>query len=133
MFARYRYGLKQSWVLRFRFGGIFAHAPCWLCAGAMLALTSTITPTIAQKAYGPGVSDTEIKIGTTTPFSGPASPIRQEHIMNKATHLDMELPLLLPGISLKTSPDDHRPIKQMNLVQFDGERYVLFGNIISSE
>jgi branched-chain amino acid transport system substrate-binding protein len=46
---------------------------CLLCAGAMLALTSTITPTIAQKAYGPGVSDTEIKIGTTTPFSGPAS------------------------------------------------------------
>src|SRR5258706_12550557 len=46
---------------------------CILCAGAMLALTSTITPTIAQKAYGPGVSDTEIKIGTTTPFSGPAS------------------------------------------------------------
>jgi len=71
--ARYRYGLKQIAALRFRFGGMFARAPFWLCAGAMLALTSTITPTIAQKAYGPGVSDTEIKIGTTTPFSGPAS------------------------------------------------------------
>jgi len=59
--------------------------------------------------------------------------LTRENIMNKATHLDMELPLLLPGITLKTSPDDHRPIKQMNLVQFDGERYVLFGNIISSE
>ena len=59
--------------------------------------------------------------------------LTRENIMNQATHLDMELPLLLPGITLKTSPDDHRPIKQMNLVQFDGERYVLFGNIISSE
>src|SRR5436305_12263203 len=27
----------------------------------------------AQKQYGPGASDTEIKIGTTTPYSGPAS------------------------------------------------------------
>jgi branched-chain amino acid transport system substrate-binding protein len=69
--ARYRYGLTQAAALRFRFGGFFAHARGLLCAGAVLALT--ITPTIAQKAYGPGVSDTEIKIGTTTPFSGPAS------------------------------------------------------------
>jgi branched-chain amino acid transport system substrate-binding protein len=59
--------------------------------------------------------------------------LTRENIMKQATHLDMELPLLLPGISLKTSPDDHRPIKQMNLVRFDGERYVLFGDIISSE
>ena len=30
-------------------------------------------PALAQKQYGPGVTDTEIKIGTTTPYSGPAS------------------------------------------------------------
>jgi branched-chain amino acid transport system substrate-binding protein len=30
-------------------------------------------PALAQKQYGPGASDTEIKIGTTTPYSGPAS------------------------------------------------------------
>src|SRR6476646_10759532 len=71
--ARYRHGLKQIAAFRFRFGGIFTHAGGLLCAGALLALTSTITPAIAQKAYGPGVTDTEIKIGTTTPYSGPAS------------------------------------------------------------
>src|SRR6266404_293258 len=27
--ARYRYGLKQMGSLRFRFGGMLAHAPCW--------------------------------------------------------------------------------------------------------
>ena len=27
----------------------------------------------AEKQYGPGVSDTEIKIGQTIPYSGPAS------------------------------------------------------------
>ena len=40
---------------------------------AALALTFAATPGLAQKQYGPGVTDTEIKIGTTTPYSGPAS------------------------------------------------------------
>src|SRR6202008_2452282 len=29
--------------------------------------------TLAQKQYGPGVTDTEIKIGNIMPYSGPAS------------------------------------------------------------
>src|SRR6185312_6573223 len=37
-----------------------------------LALVAA-NPAFAQKKYGPGVTDKEIKIGTTTPFSGPAS------------------------------------------------------------
>src|SRR5260221_7119190 len=40
-------------------------------AALALALAATSAP--AQKRYGPGVTDTEIKIGTTTPYSGPAS------------------------------------------------------------
>src|SRR6516164_6084906 len=40
---------------------------------AALALALVTTPALAQKQYGPGVTDTEIKIGTTTPYSGPAS------------------------------------------------------------
>src|SRR5882724_5911190 len=31
------------------------------------------TPALAQKKYGPGASDTEVKIGNTNPYSGPAS------------------------------------------------------------
>jgi len=38
---------------------------------AGLAMTSA--PVFAQKAYGPGITDTEIKIGNTMPYSGPAS------------------------------------------------------------
>jgi branched-chain amino acid transport system substrate-binding protein len=33
----------------------------------------TNSPTFAQKAYSPGASDTEIKLGQSTPLSGPAS------------------------------------------------------------
>ena len=38
-----------------------------------LALTVLAAPAQAQKKYGPGASDTEIKIGQTMPYSGPAS------------------------------------------------------------
>ena len=58
--------------------------------------------------------------------------LTRENIMKQASHLDMELPLLLPGIRLKTTPTDLRPIKQMRLVRFNGERYVLFSDVIES-
>src|SRR5215813_929089 len=41
-------------------------------AVAALALVAANAAS-AQKKYGPGATDKEIKIGTTTPFSGPAS------------------------------------------------------------
>ncbi len=59
--------------------------------------------------------------------------LTRANIMKQASHLDMELPLLLPGIRLKTSPTDLRPIKQMRLVRFDGQRYVLFSDVLASE
>ncbi len=44
-----------------------------LAALAGLGLVLAATPAVAQKQYSPGASDAEIKIGTTTPYSGPAS------------------------------------------------------------
>ncbi|MDB5626443.1 MAG: branched-chain amino acid transporter substrate-binding protein [Tardiphaga sp.] len=42
-------------------------------AAATLAIAISTTAAVAQKKYGPGASDTEIKFGQTVPFSGPAS------------------------------------------------------------
>src|ERR1700751_3911794 len=44
-----------------------------LATGAALAVALAASPALAQKKYDPGASDTEIKIGQTNPFSGPAS------------------------------------------------------------
>jgi branched-chain amino acid transport system substrate-binding protein len=47
-------------------------------AAASSALASAALPARAAKQYGPGATDTEIKIGNTSPYSGPlsnASPI----------------------------------------------------------
>ncbi len=41
--------------------------------GALALAALLSSPAQGQKAYGPGVSDTEIKLGQSTPLSGPAS------------------------------------------------------------
>ena len=49
-----------------------------ILAAAPSALAAAALPARAAKKYGPGVTDTEIKIGNTGPYSGPlanASPI----------------------------------------------------------
>ena len=40
---------------------------------------------------------------------------------------------LLPGVTLTTSADDFQPIEQLQLMQFKGERWQLFGDVISGE
>src|SRR6266404_5937039 len=44
-----------------------------LVAGTAIVIALSASPAIAQKKYDTGASDTEIKIGQTVPFSGPAS------------------------------------------------------------
>ena len=44
-----------------------------LVTGSVLALALAAPQAYAQKKYDPGATDTEIKIGQTLPFSGPAS------------------------------------------------------------
>jgi hypothetical protein len=39
--------------------------------------------------------------------------------------------MLLPGISVSTSADDFAPIKQMQLMKFDGTTWEPFGEVIS--
>ena len=48
-------------------------AVCALGVALMAATLAVATPAEAQKNYGPGVSDAEIKIGNIMPYSGPAS------------------------------------------------------------
>jgi branched-chain amino acid transport system substrate-binding protein len=38
--------------------------------------------------------------------------------------------LLLPGIKINTSPTDYYPIKQVQLMKFDGKQWVRFGEVL---
>jgi ABC-type branched-subunit amino acid transport system substrate-binding protein len=56
--------------------------------------------------------------------------LTRENVMRQATHLQkVELDLLLPGITVDTSPDDYRPIEQFQMMRFTGERWDRFGAI----
>jgi branched-chain amino acid transport system substrate-binding protein len=57
--------------------------------------------------------------------------VSRENIMRQATNLDIALPMLQPGIRVKTGPDDYYPLKQMRLVKFDGSTWVPFGEAIA--
>jgi branched-chain amino acid transport system substrate-binding protein len=58
--------------------------------------------------------------------------LTRANVMKQAAHItDLELPILLPGIKLNTNPMNFYPIQQMQLGRFDGERWVVFGNIIN--
>jgi branched-chain amino acid transport system substrate-binding protein len=52
--------------------------------------------------------------------------------MKQAANLhDFTVPLLLPGVTINTSPTDFAPIKQVQMARFDGERWKLFGSILT--
>jgi branched-chain amino acid transport system substrate-binding protein len=59
------------------------------------------------------------------------SDLSRENIMRQATNLDIALPMLQPGIRVKTGPEDYYPLKQMRLVRFDGSGWTPFGDVIS--
>ena len=45
----------------------------------------------------------------------------------------VENPMLLPGITMTTGPNDFAPIEAMQLQRFNGETWELFGEIIHAE
>ena len=58
--------------------------------------------------------------------------LSRENIMRQATNLhELELPLLLPGIRVNTSPTDYRPVKQMRPMRFNGRNWELAGDLIA--
>jgi branched-chain amino acid transport system substrate-binding protein len=58
--------------------------------------------------------------------------LSRENIMSKALSIkDLQMPLLLPGVKINTSTTDYQPVKQMQMMRFDGTKWQLFGDVIS--
>jgi branched-chain amino acid transport system substrate-binding protein len=57
--------------------------------------------------------------------------LTRENIMKQAASLkDLKVGMLLPGIVINTSATDYYPVKQMQMMRFDGARWDLFGPVI---
>ncbi|OPY95168.1 branched-chain amino acid ABC transporter substrate-binding protein [Bradyrhizobium sacchari] len=53
-----------------------------------------------------------------------------ENILKQAFAIrDLELPMLLPGIKVNTSPTDHVPVDQMQFMRFNGRSWERFGEL----
>jgi ABC-type branched-subunit amino acid transport system substrate-binding protein len=55
--------------------------------------------------------------------------LTRENVMRQAANIDMNLPMLLPGVNVKTGPDDFYPIERGQLARWDGKTWVLQGKV----
>jgi len=78
--------------------------------------------------YGYAAAETMVQVLTQC-----GDDLSRENIMKQAASLkDYRNPILLPGIAINTGPRDFRPIKQMRLVQFDGNAWQPIGDVIDN-
>jgi branched-chain amino acid transport system substrate-binding protein len=60
--------------------------------------------------------------------------LTRSNIMKQATNIkDFVFDLALPGMTISSEPDDYRINKQFQMMRFDGQRWVLFGPILTDE
>jgi branched-chain amino acid transport system substrate-binding protein len=51
--------------------------------------------------------------------------------MKQATNIkDLELPVLLPGIRVNTSPTDYHTVRALQLARWNGKSWIRFGEIL---
>jgi ABC-type branched-subunit amino acid transport system substrate-binding protein len=60
--------------------------------------------------------------------------LTRENVMKQAANLkDFRTEVLLPGIAINTSATDFAPISQLQLMKFEGEKWKLFGDVVSGD
>ena len=58
--------------------------------------------------------------------------LTRENLMRQAANLkNFEVPLMLPGVKVNTAPDDFYPLQSLQLARFEGDHWVLFGDMMS--
>ncbi|MDA8248540.1 MAG: ABC transporter substrate-binding protein [Rhodospirillales bacterium] len=78
--------------------------------------------------YGYGVSLTLVQV-----LKQCGDDLSRANVMKQAANLhDLELPTLLPGIKVGTSPTEFHPIRSMQLSRWTGTTWDLFGEVITA-
>jgi ABC-type branched-subunit amino acid transport system substrate-binding protein len=78
---------------------------------------------------GYGVSQTLVKV-----LQMCGDNLTRENVMKQAASLkDFRTEVLLPGIKINTGPTDYAPISSLQLQRFKGEKWELFGDVISAD
>jgi branched-chain amino acid transport system substrate-binding protein len=83
----------------------------------------------ANVIYGYGVAQTMVKV-----IEMCGDNLTRENVMKQAASLKDFVPdTMLPGVKINTSATDFAPIEQLQMQRFKGEKWDLFGDIISGE
>jgi len=82
-------------------------------------------PADLNNAYGYTSAQTLVQV-----LKQCGNDLTRANIMKQAASLDVELPLLQPGIRIRTSADNFYPIRQLRLVRFDGKAWIPHGEVI---
>jgi branched-chain amino acid transport system substrate-binding protein len=81
-----------------------------------------------QTVYGPSNAATVVQV-----MKQCGDELTRENVMRPAANLhNFTLPMLVPGITINTSPTDFAPIKQVQMERFDGQRFRPFGPVLTS-
>ena len=79
--------------------------------------------------YGYGAAQTMVQV-----LKQCGDDLTRENVMKQAASLKNFNPdMLLPGITINTSATDFAPIKQLQMERFKGEKWELFGEIITDD
>ncbi|TWT13791.1 ABC transporter substrate-binding protein [Reyranella sp. CPCC 100927] len=82
-----------------------------------------------NNVYGYAVSSTLHKV-----LEQCGNDLTRDNVIKQAGNLKkVAIPLLLPGITVNTSPTDFYPIQSVRLQRFKGETWELFGDVMSNE
>jgi branched-chain amino acid transport system substrate-binding protein len=85
--------------------------------------------TNSQVIYGYGAAQTLTKI-----LEMCGDDLTRANIMKQAANLkDFTPDTLLPGIKMNTSATDFAPIEQLQMMRFKGEKWEMFGDVITGE
>ena len=83
--------------------------------------------TSAFTVYGYSVAQTLIQV-----LKQCGDDLSRANVMRQAANLhDLRVGMLLPGITVNTSPTDFAPVKQMQMQRFNGQTWELFGPILN--
>ena len=58
--------------------------------------------------------------------------LTRESVLRAATHLDERNPFLLPGVRIKTSPNDYYPMDKVMLARYRSDHWRFFGKLVSA-
>jgi branched-chain amino acid transport system substrate-binding protein len=79
--------------------------------------------------YGYAVAHTMVQV-----LKQSGDDLTRANVMKQAASLkNFVNPMLIPGITINTSATDFFPIEQMRMMRFGGERWELFGPVLSGE